>query len=230
METCQCGHTDFVELPLLVDDYDERGRFYSQQAYSRIAHRTGEIQTIFEAWTKIERMSPNRQRNRFFSRFNAEERAAQREKESYDAMTDEEKAWHNAAGRWPQRLNHLNKENFTSQKEFNDRFHLSLKLRLKMCRSCGASTIYSNIDEHNRCIDALLPLAQQKLASVEAEEKAEEKAIESSKHERRVAEEKVNELKKQLDAAEQAYDSANEQVGDGKKNLRQKHHSFFRQR
>ena len=227
MDTCQCGHTDFVELPLLYDDSDEKGRYHSGQVYSRIAYRTQEIQMIYEAWMKVERMSPKRQRNKHFGSvfraLTAEERAAQREKESYDAMTDEEKAWHNAAGRWPQRvLPVLKKEEFTSQKHYDRRFHLRVSLRLMMCTSCGASTIYSNIDEHNRCIDALLPLAQQKIASFMADEKAEEKTKKSSKHERQVAEERVNELKKQLYAAEQAHDSANKRVGDGKKNLSNK--------
>ena len=220
METCQCGHTDFVELPLLIRNQDEKGRFYDSQAYCHIAHRTGEIQTICEAWMKVERRSPKRQRNSSLRRLTGEEKAAQRKKESYDAMTDEEKAWYNAAGDWLPWLDYIGKkENFTSQLVYNDRFHSGLQIRLKMCTSCGASTTYSNIDEKNRFIDALLPLAQQKLASVVAEEKTAEKVKENYKRERQVAGERVNELKKQLAAAEQAHDSANEQVGDGQKNL-----------
>ena len=228
MEPCQCGHTDFVGLPLLHQDQShEEGYSYEREAYSRITHRTEEIQTIYEAWMKVKRMSPKRQRNRFTSRLTAEKSAAQREKEFYDAMTDEGKAWHDAAGRWPERLSYGSQEDFTSKKEYDARFHLDVSLRLKMCTSCGASTIYSNIDEHNRCIDALLPLAQQKLASVVVDEKAEEKAKQSSKDERREAEERVNELKKQLADAEQAHDSANKRVGDGKKDLRNRRRNIF---
>ena len=224
MKTCQCDRTDFVDSPLLHNDTDEKGS-YVGQVYSRIAYRTEEVQTISKAWAKVERFLPRSTKrkipNNQFGKDSRtyEERRAQREKDFYDSMTDEGKAWHDAAGRWPDRFNHLKSNKNSPKKTGDEEFHLLVSLRLKMCTSCGASTIYSTIDEHNRCIDALLPLAQQKLASVVVEEKVEEQAKERVKHERRVAEEKVNELEKQLADAKKAHDRANELVGDGKKNL-----------
>jgi hypothetical protein len=211
-----------VDSPLLHSDTVEE-RSYVGQVYSRIAYRTEEVQTISKAWVKVERFLPQSTKRKHRSgknwRKTYEERTAQREKEFYDSMTDEGKAWHDAAGRWPDKFNHQKSNNNSPKKTGDEEFHLSVSLRLKMCTSCGASTIYSDIDEHNRCIDALLPLAQQKLASVVAEEKVEEQVKERVKDERRVAEEKVKELEKQLADAKKAHDRANELVGDGKKNL-----------
>lgn len=227
MPTCQCGHTDFLESPLLHNDTTERSSGVGA-VYSRIAHRTEDIQTIYEAWTKLETMKG---RVRYQPSLNlnktSEEIAEDHEKAFYNNLTSEGKAWYDAAGRWPWRgLNFsLGKKNpFGNDAEM---FHLPVSLHLRMCTSCGTSTIHSNIEEHNQRIDALLPLAKEKLASISKQIKAEEKAKEAAMNERQSAEERVNELKKQLAEAEQAHDSANQRVGDGKKNLsNQRGHGF----
>ena len=157
----------------------------------------------------------------------SEERAEEYEKAFYNNLTNEGKAWYDAAGRWPWRgLNFSLHENKQPRNDA-ELFQLPVSLHLRMCTSCGASTIHSNIEEHNQRIDALLPLAKEKLASISKRIEIKEKEKKAAMSERQAAEERVNELKKQLAEAEQAHDTANKRVGDGKKNLsNQRVHGF----
>lgn len=223
MESCACGDANFIDAPLL-HRYFEEGDPRVDEVFSVIAHRIDEIQIICEAWTKLEKGTTKRPRPRNMPLIAATSREKMqefldnekiaREQEYYDNLSDEAKEWIDAVGR-------IGVESLVRRltSERSEKWHITVSLSLRMCVSCGASTIYSNIGEYNRYIDALLPLAQQKLTSVKLDEADKEAAKKRAIAERRDAEKRVKELERQLADAKKAHDNANERVEDGKPNL-----------
>ena len=221
MLPCQCGSQDFADSRLYHTDSDPEYGSSEGEVYSRIEHRSMELQTIFRAWQHVNFSIPRGNKLLSLSRGFGEtsrDYGERRRRENYEAMGDEAKLWHDAG---------VNSFNFKGIKTGiedgvrapNEPILLRINLVTKMCTSCGKTDVYGDVAKYNPIIDTLHALAVEKLNSMEQEEQRESDALKEAINQRNAADAEIERLKEELAKAEQVHDDANERVGDGRKNL-----------